>query len=208
MQMLEIIKKLQLIVWAYLFFIGKVHALPLADGAGTCNPNGVTNSEIITCANIRYAMIDSILNAQYKELKSGLNDSSLQNQLVDAQRAWVKFRDKSCSDAYESEAPGAEAPIVKLACLGELTSVRVGELIYLRTGYMSDGFANAVSAVARPMGVDAASRAQALKVLEGAASYGSLFDEYAGKNCAMAGKLHFEVESMCVSRIKFNNSAR
>jgi uncharacterized protein YecT (DUF1311 family) len=207
MQMLELTKKAHIIIAVSLAYGTQLYAQPVANASEACDPSGVTNAEIIVCANMGYSKINDILNEQYKELKSGLSDASRQSQLLDAQRAWIKFRDKSCSNVYESESPGAEAPIAKLACLGELTSVRVVELIYLRSGYRADGFATAVSAVAKPTGVDASSRTRAVKVLEGGASYSSLFDDYAEKNCSMASDLYLEEKSLCVSRMKFVNSA-
>lgn len=206
MQMLEMIRKAYFIIAVFLVCSGQVSAQPINNSNETCNPLGVTNADIIVCANIGYSKIDNILNEQYKELKSGLNDASRQSQLLDVQRAWVKFRDKSCSDIYDSESPGAEAPIAKLSCLGELTSVRVAELIYLRSGYRADGFETAVSAVAKPTGVDASSRARAVKILEGGATYGPLFEDYAEKNCTMASNLYLEEKSLCISRMRFNNS--
>lgn len=206
MQMLEIIKAAGRIIAIYLVYSGQVSAQPINNTTETCNPLGVTNADMILCASIGYSKIDSVLNEQYKGLKSGLSDASRQSQLLDVQRAWVRFRDKSCSDIYDSESPGAEAPIAKLSCLGELTSVRVVELIYLRSGYRADGFATAVSAVAKPTGVDASSRARAVKVLEGGLDYGPLFEDYAEKNCNMARDLYLEEKGLCVSRMKFSNS--
>lgn len=205
MQRLEVVKKTRLLIGLLIFAGGQVCAESVVGTTEACSPAGTTNFEIITCANEGYLKIDTILNEQYKALKTGLQAASLQRQLLDAQHAWIKFRDKSCQDVYHSESPGAEAPIAKLSCLGVLTSVRVGELIYLRTGYTSDGFAAAVAAIAKP---DSSSRAIAEKSLGGDADYGPEFNAYAAKNCAIVNGLFSEESGHCLRRMRFSNLVR
>jgi hypothetical protein len=69
------------------------------------------------------ASADSALNASYQALLSHL-DPPAQQQLREAQRAWISFRDREC--AFRSRA-GAR-PDQPVACVAELTRQRATEL--------------------------------------------------------------------------------
>ena len=51
--------------------------------------------EMKVCAGKSYEKADKNLNQVYRQLKPNL-DKSQQNKLVNAQRAWIQFRDKCC----------------------------------------------------------------------------------------------------------------
>ena len=70
---------------------------------------------------------DKNLNQVYRQLKPNL-DKSLQNKLVNAQRAWIQFRDKSCKfEGYFAEG-GTLQPVLEMNCLADVTEQRVKDL--------------------------------------------------------------------------------
>ncbi len=60
-----------------------------------CN-NPQTTTAMRVCAGESYKKADKKLNQVYQQLKPKLRNSQ-QNKLVNAQHAWIQFRDKSCA---------------------------------------------------------------------------------------------------------------
>jgi uncharacterized protein YecT (DUF1311 family) len=83
---------------------------------------------------------DRVLNDRYKKLLSQLKSnagqqSSLHNQFVLAQRAWIAFRDTECE--FRTNLSGAAPQWLKVnrtQCLTKLTTARVKVL----EGYLED----------------------------------------------------------------------
>ncbi|NJL78142.1 MAG: lysozyme inhibitor LprI family protein [Richelia sp. SM2_1_7] len=91
-----------------------------------CN-NPQTTLEMRVCASKSYEAADKKLNQVYRQLKPKLN-AKQQKRLVDAQIAWIQFRDKSCAfEAGEAEG-GTLEPVLKLSCLTDVTQQRVKNL--------------------------------------------------------------------------------
>ncbi|MEM6403573.1 MAG: lysozyme inhibitor LprI family protein, partial [Cyanobacteria bacterium P01_D01_bin.116] len=91
-----------------------------------CN-NAQTTLEMRVCADNNYGEADKKLNQVYQQLKPKLG-SSQQNKLVTAQRAWIQFRDKSCTFEGAFAEGGTLEPILKLNCLADVTEQRVKDL--------------------------------------------------------------------------------
>ena len=91
-----------------------------------CN-NPQTTLEMRVCAGKSYEAADKKLNQVYRQLRPKLN-AKQQKRLVDAQTAWIQFRDKSCAfEAGEVEG-GTLEPVLKLSCLTDVTQQRVKNL--------------------------------------------------------------------------------
>ncbi|NJO63500.1 MAG: DUF1311 domain-containing protein [Richelia sp. RM2_1_2] len=91
-----------------------------------CN-NPQTTLEMRVCASKSYEAADKKLNQVYRQLRPKLN-AKQQKRLVDAQTAWIQFRDKSCVfEAGEAEG-GTLEPVLKLSCLTNVTQQRVKNL--------------------------------------------------------------------------------
>ncbi|MEB3277683.1 MAG: lysozyme inhibitor LprI family protein [Lyngbya sp.] len=91
-----------------------------------CREDG-TMIEMKKCAQDKYVKVDKELNQTYQKLMA-LNDNQRKQRLISAQRAWIQFRDKSCS--YEaSEALGGSAEGLFLTnCLTRVTAERTSDL--------------------------------------------------------------------------------
>lgn len=105
-----------------------------------------TTLDMITCMNRIYQISDRTLNKTYNDLLALLasfdddlrdvtRSSNQKIMLVDAQRAWIVFRDKECERVYWSGGGGTIAPILRLNCLVDLTEKRTTEL----RAYVNEG---------------------------------------------------------------------
>ncbi|MEB3218263.1 MAG: lysozyme inhibitor LprI family protein [Nostocales cyanobacterium 94392] len=91
-----------------------------------CN-NPQTTLEMRVCAGKSYETADKKLNQVYRQLKPKLN-AKQQKRLVDAQTAWIQFRDKSCAFEGAFAEGGTLEPVLKLSCLTDVTQQRVKDL--------------------------------------------------------------------------------
>ncbi|WP_439271381.1 lysozyme inhibitor LprI family protein [Pseudochrobactrum sp. HB0163] len=86
-----------------------------------------TQSEITSCFGNDEKNADNQLNIIYKNLMGRLAEADKQN-LRNAQRAWIVFRDKECAFRTAPYAGGSVAPSLKAACVTSLTSQRILDL--------------------------------------------------------------------------------
>jgi uncharacterized protein YecT (DUF1311 family) len=109
---------------------------PLAAGAAdremtqeylTCleKSNGVT-VEMINCILAETRRQDARLNENYKRLLSKLA-TERKNSLVEAQRAWIRFRDANCG-FYADPEGGSAARVAANECFLNSTADRAKEL--------------------------------------------------------------------------------
>jgi uncharacterized protein YecT (DUF1311 family) len=77
----------------------------------------------------QYQKVDKELNSVYDKLIKKLNETDKKN-LVEVQKAWIKFRDLDCK--FQSQVPGdGEGPYenkMKIDCLVRKTKERIKEL--------------------------------------------------------------------------------
>jgi uncharacterized protein YecT (DUF1311 family) len=93
----------------------------------TCarNSEGVT-SKILNCISAELDQQDSRLNEAYKKLMSKL-PKDRKRSLVEAQRAWIKFRKANCG-FYHDPNGGSAAHVVGNECFLNATVDRAKEL--------------------------------------------------------------------------------
>ncbi|MBV6625038.1 MAG: DUF1311 domain-containing protein [Rivularia sp. (in: Bacteria)] len=91
-----------------------------------CN-NPVTTFEMRVCAGQRYEKADKKLNQVYRQLKPRLGKSQ-QKKLVDAQLAWIQFRDKTCAFSGAFAEGGTLETVLEVSCLADVTETRVKDL--------------------------------------------------------------------------------
>src|SRR5215471_10425362 len=92
--------------------------------------NGVT-SEMLDCMSAEFFRQDARLNENYKRLMSKLSTKRREG-LLEAQRAWIKFRDANCSFYYDPEG-GSAAHLAGTDCNLNATANRATELRNLST---------------------------------------------------------------------------
>jgi uncharacterized protein YecT (DUF1311 family) len=92
--------------------------------------SGVT-VEMINCISAETKRQDVRLNENYNKLGSKLS-ANRKKALLEAQRAWIKFRDANCRFYYDPEG-GSSARVAADECLLNATADRVRELKLLAT---------------------------------------------------------------------------
>jgi uncharacterized protein YecT (DUF1311 family) len=86
---------------------------------------GVT-SEMIDCMSVETARQDTRLNENYKRLMSKVS-AKRKKTLLEAQRAWIKFRDLNCEFYYDPDG-GTAARLAGNDCFLQATADRAKEL--------------------------------------------------------------------------------
>ena len=87
--------------------------------------NGVT-VEMLDCMSAELTRQDARLNENYQRLLSKLS-AKRKEGLLEAQRAWIKFRDTNCSFYYDPEG-GSAAHLAGNECVLNATADRAAEL--------------------------------------------------------------------------------
>jgi uncharacterized protein YecT (DUF1311 family) len=87
--------------------------------------DGVTQ-HMVECIDAEIKRQDARLNKAYKALVADLNPER-KKQLLQAQRAWLKFRDTNCAFYYDPEG-GTIARVQAVDCLMTMTANRATEL--------------------------------------------------------------------------------
>jgi uncharacterized protein YecT (DUF1311 family) len=87
--------------------------------------NGVT-AEMINCMLAETILQDARLNENYKKLLSKLA-TERKTALIEAQRAWIKFRDANCG-FYANPEGGSTARMAASECILNATADRAKEL--------------------------------------------------------------------------------
>ncbi len=97
-------------------------------GACVKKSGGVT-SEMMDCVNAETKRQDEKLNQSYQKLLASLK-AARKAQLVDAQRAWLKYRELNCA-FYDDGSGGTAAGLAANDCIMTMTAKRAAELEYL-----------------------------------------------------------------------------
>jgi uncharacterized protein YecT (DUF1311 family) len=89
--------------------------------------NAVSQLEMNRCAEQDASDADKQLNEVYQSTMKKLN-AQQQNELKAAQRAWLAYRDADCEAESALYSGGSMAPMIKLACVANLTRERTKEI--------------------------------------------------------------------------------
>jgi uncharacterized protein YecT (DUF1311 family) len=94
--------------------------------------SGGVTSEMFDCNSGETDRQNARLNQIYQKLMAAVSASRKQ-QLVDAQKAWVKYRKLNCAFYYDPEG-GTAARLAGSSCLMTMTANRAAEL----TGFLGE----------------------------------------------------------------------
>jgi uncharacterized protein YecT (DUF1311 family) len=83
-----------------------------------------TQLEMNHCAYKSFKAADAELNRVYRQLRNNYKGTSQESQLVDAQLAWIKFRDTDCKFSADRFKGGSIAPLIYSSCKECLTKER------------------------------------------------------------------------------------
>jgi uncharacterized protein YecT (DUF1311 family) len=84
------------------------------------------NPDMIDCIMAEAKQQDARLNENYKRLMSKLSEER-KKTLLEAQRAWIRFRDANCA-FWDDPAGGQSAAITAKECFLTMTADRASEL--------------------------------------------------------------------------------
>ncbi len=92
-----------------------------------------TQMELNQCAGANYKAADAALNRLYQQVMGKETDAASKQRLIEAERAWIVYRDKECAyQAGPQQEGGSIWPMEMSNCLEELTAARIRELRKLR----------------------------------------------------------------------------
>ena len=111
---------------------GEIAPACLGAGAKACFelPEGMTTIGMTQCIGAERAVWEDLMNAEYKALgvQMSVRGEALNDKLLEAQRAWIAFRDADCSFDYARWGDGSIRQIFGASCLMEKTAARAIEL--------------------------------------------------------------------------------
>ena len=91
--------------------------------------DGTTQSEMSACAQDALQHADTALNASYRRLTARLSGTpAAARSLVEAQRAWIRFRDAECDFSTVGYEGGSIRPMLTSQCLERMTRQRTAAL--------------------------------------------------------------------------------
>lgn len=100
----------------------------LAAQAQDCD-NATDQRSFDVCAGKQFEAADKELNKDFREIQARLaGEAEMRKLLVDAQRAWISFRDTECAFQASGVAGGSVYPMTLALCKASLTSERVKQL--------------------------------------------------------------------------------
>ena len=109
-------------------------AVPFVLWAATCRAgdrldcsNAITQAEMNQCAADDLTRADDELNQTYRALMAML-DPTRRRRLVEAERAWINFRDAHCRSETAQSEGGSIHPLLYDTCLADMTRKRTKEL--------------------------------------------------------------------------------
>ncbi|MBL1176522.1 lysozyme inhibitor LprI family protein [Pantanalinema sp. GBBB05] len=118
-----------LTVSTIVMLLGSVSLLPARAQSPKPNcKNPQSQVEMNYCAAEQAKASDRKLNQVYQKVLAGYKGTAMADQLVDAQLAWIKFRDTNCKFAMNRFQGGSMASLVYSTCVDRMTQDRTQEL--------------------------------------------------------------------------------
>lgn len=97
----------------------------------------ITTPEINECAAIEQQAVEKRLNAAYRKVLAYLDSAEpaiaddaarARARLVEAQRAWIRFREADCDALYELNASGTIRTVLWIGCMQSHAERRIEQL--------------------------------------------------------------------------------
>lgn len=87
----------------------------------------VTTADINECASIEQKKVEDKLNKLYQGIVKPLEGDE-KKTLVEAQRAWIKFREADCNAVYQRWIDGTIRNVLFISCMQDRAETRIKEL--------------------------------------------------------------------------------
>lgn len=116
-----------------------ISALAADKPESNCLQTAQNQTELNDCAAQTYKNADREMNTAYKKVMDTLKSSPKKSKaLLQAQRAWLKFRDADCAFLSSNSAGGSINAMNKALCLSERTTERTNSLNKIKKCDMGD----------------------------------------------------------------------
>ncbi|MEP9387525.1 lysozyme inhibitor LprI family protein [Mesorhizobium sp. KR9-304] len=103
--------------------------LPASALSQECDPEDESQMGMNICADAAYRAADARLNKAYGAVRAATDDNAGSRRLlVEAQRAWIAFRDAECAFSTEDSKEGSIYPMLMAECLESVTDERTKQL--------------------------------------------------------------------------------
>ncbi|MGH6873317.1 MAG: lysozyme inhibitor LprI family protein [Rhizomicrobium sp.] len=86
-------------------------------------------ADMTQCAGDNYEAADARLNGVYRQSMAALPDDAAKKGLRDAERAWIRYRDRHCEEDTAGEKGGSIWPMEMSLCLQDETDKRIRFLL-------------------------------------------------------------------------------
>ncbi|MFS2007811.1 lysozyme inhibitor LprI family protein [Duganella sp. CT11-25] len=93
--------------------------------------NAVSTPDINECAAVEQKKAEDKLNKTYQDVLKSLDegkDPETKKALIEAQRAWVKFREADCKAVYQKSIGGTIRTVMYIGCMQNRAETRIQEL--------------------------------------------------------------------------------
>ena len=121
-------------ILALLFLAAQAQAA-LDDPVETaCYASDFSQQAMNRCAGEALERADKALNAEWAKVMAGDGKGEDDKLMLEAQRAWIKYRDAHCEAAAYDSKGGSIWPLLVSGCMAELTRRRTRELVAMREG--------------------------------------------------------------------------
>jgi len=118
------------LLWLSAVFLGAGHNQAVAQHMNVpgvpCHKPSTTADEA-SCFAKALEAADVEMNGVSARIRSVLNPNE-REELLEAQRAWLKYRDLTCTAEYHRYSGGTGGPVTRFACLSAVTQERVATL--------------------------------------------------------------------------------
>lgn len=100
-----------------------------ASGAAAVDcKNAVATPDINECASIEQKKVEDKLNKAYQQVIKSIGEPATKKALIEAQRAWVRFREADCKAVYEQYKTGTIRTVMFIGCMQEHAEQRIKDL--------------------------------------------------------------------------------
>ncbi|MEN4909956.1 lysozyme inhibitor LprI family protein [Rahnella bonaserana] len=132
--------QIRIVVLPLIFsFIFSSSALAVGKPESNCLQTAQNQRELNDCAAQSYKNADREMNTAYKKVMDTLKSSPEKSKaLLQAQRAWLKFRDADCAFLNSNSVGGSINAMNGALCLSELTTERTNSLNKIKKCDMGD----------------------------------------------------------------------
>ncbi|WP_017305080.1 lysozyme inhibitor LprI family protein [Spirulina subsalsa] len=90
--------------------------------------NPTSQWEMNVCADQGAKEADVRLNEVYRQLRAKVAGTPQENRLIEAEKAWIDFRDKDCEFSRRRYDGGTIMPMIYAMCVNDLTQRRTEQL--------------------------------------------------------------------------------